>query len=55
MNAISTNFLVAWITLTYAISHGDIFGMGLVLMGFLFMHDMCENLVNSQLNKKQVK
>jgi hypothetical protein len=46
MNAISINFLVAWITLTYAISHGDIFGMGLVLLGFLFMHNMCERMVH---------
>lgn len=47
MNAISINFLVAWIMLTYAISHGDIFGMGLVLFGFLFMHDMCETMVQT--------
>jgi hypothetical protein len=41
------NFLVSWAAVTYAFSLGDIFGIALALMGFLFMFYMCENLNES--------
>ena len=41
------NFLVSWAAMTYAIGLGDIVAMGLVLMGFLFMFYMCEELDES--------
>ena len=37
------NFLVSWAVMTYAFSLGDIVGIGLALMGFLFMFYMCED------------
>jgi hypothetical protein len=41
------NFLVCWAVMTYAISQGDIVGMALTLLGFLFMFHMCEELDES--------
>lgn len=38
------NFLAFLILLTYAISQGDIFGMILSSLGFLFMHVLIEDL-----------
>lgn len=35
-------FVVAWLTMTYALSQGDLIGMALILIGFLFIYDMCE-------------
>ena len=37
------NFLVSWAVMTYAFGLGDIVGIGLALMGFLFMFYMCED------------
>lgn len=39
-----TNFLAFWILITFAISRGDLFGIMLGALGFLFMHTMIENL-----------
>ena len=36
------NFLFFWMLLTYAISRGDIVGMALSCLGFLFFHALLE-------------
>jgi uncharacterized membrane protein len=41
MKAAAT-FVIAWLTMTYALSQGDVIGMVLILIGFLFIYDMCE-------------
>ena len=38
----AVTFVVAWLTMTYALGRGDLIGMTLVLTGFLFIYDMCE-------------
>ena len=40
MKAAAT-FVIAWLTMTYALSQGDVIGMVLILIGFLFIYDMC--------------
>ena len=39
-----SNFLVFWLLLTYAISQGDLVGIALGSLGFLFMHVLIEDL-----------
>ena len=38
------NFLVSWAALTYAFGLGDVVAIALVLVGFLFMFYMCEEI-----------
>ena len=40
---IISNFLVFWLLLTYAISQGDLVGIALCSLGFLFMHALIED------------
>lgn len=42
------NFLVFLVLLTYAINQGDLLGMFLSSLGFLFMHVVLEDLEDAQ-------